>query len=1172
MSACSCPTRSQLEDLIAGRLPRGRHESIEEHVCGCNRCQVALEALDDPQDPFLSALRKALDPTAVRANRVLQTRLVHLKSQPGRGGRWDGGSPSEQPAVVCGTLGDFRIVRELGRGGMGIVYEAEQLLLGRRVALKILPFAALLDPRQLQRFQNEARAAACLEHPNIVSVYGVGVERGSHYYAMRYIDGQNLAQVIEQLRQRGLIGAPESPTKATVSDPTPAEGADLIDGFSTRAPSDAGYLRTVAQLGVQAAEALDYAHERGIVHRDIKPSNLILDQSGRLWVADFGLARIETDPTLSMSGAILGTLRYMSPEQALGKRGLVDHRSDVYSLGVTLYELLTLTPIFPDADRATLLSRIATDEPKPPRQLNPRIPADLETVVLKAMAKNAADRYETAGGLARDLKRFLDSKPILARPVGRAHRVVKWARRRPAVAALVAISGLVILVLFAGGWWHAATLQSALTVTERLRGEAETERHEADAQRQTALAEKARAEDRERRYRQYLYAADMRLALAAWKNNQVKEVVELLSRHIPSEEGDELRTFAWHYLWRLCHCEFLTLRGHAGRVYGVAYSPDGTLLATASADGTARLWDAATGRELAKLQGHTRGEVNAVAFSPDGKTLATGGDDHTVRIWDAKARLLQATCPGHTADILAVAFSPDSKTLASAGVDRLIKLWYPMTGRERTTLRAHEGWVRGLAFSPDGRRLASSGGDGRCRVWNLETGKVQTIFNGHFASSAIRKVGPDVYSLAFAHDGRSVASGDERNVIAIWDPATGIEKATFASQSRGIRRVEFSPDDRTLVAAAHDGNVRIWDVATGKVRNTIRGHTDRLWFASLSPDGRRLATASSDRTVKVWDVEARQERETIEIPSPVVRLAFSPDGNQLVATGYNPKAPTTTARLQSLIFRVWDTRTGREATKFRRDGNGMSPILAPNARSVAISTPARPSGASRIFNYALADQWRFARFELRDGDGAAVALSSDGRSLADVERSGTINIWDLVSGQRRARMPCTLALGGLAIEFSSDAKLFAAVNEYGIEVWDVPARRVHARLAGHGVRVYGLCFSPDAKILATAGADHTIKLWNLSVAAELATLGGHVDAVRCVAISSDGKTLASGGDDGRVMLWDMRTLQELGSLNAHDGGVKSVAFSPDGKILASGGATMDNQGEIFMWSTGEDRR
>jgi serine/threonine protein kinase len=364
--------------------------------------------------------------------------------------------PEGEPA--SGVLGDFRIVREVGRGGMGIVYEAVQISLGRRVALKVLPFAATMDPRQLQRFHNEARAAASLDHPHIVHVHAVGCERGVHYYAMRFIDGQTLAGVIAELRQRSGRPVPteEQPTTPHIPGQLApaAETAPRAAASTERARLDRAHYRRVAELGVQAAEALDHAHQLGIVHRDVKPANLLVDGRGGLWVTDFGLAHIQSDSRLTMTGDLVGTLRYMSPEQALAKRVVIDHRTDVYSLGATLYELLTLEPAFDGADRQELLRQIAFEEPVPPRRINKAIPAELETVVLKALEKNPAERYATAKALADDLRRFLADEPIRARPAGVVRRLRKWGRRhQAAVAAAVVVLALGLVLLGGAGGW-----------------------------------------------------------------------------------------------------------------------------------------------------------------------------------------------------------------------------------------------------------------------------------------------------------------------------------------------------------------------------------------------------------------------------------------------------------------------------------------------------------------------------------------------------------------------------------------------------------------------------------------------------------------------------------------------------------------------------------------------
>lgn len=383
-------------------------------------------------------------------------------------------------ALANQTLGDFRILRELGRGGMGVVYEATQLSLNRRVALKILPLVAVLDPRTLQRFKNEAQAAAALDHPHIVDVYGVGCERGIHYYAMRLIDGCTLADVITRFHAQADTDPAKLPSSlAEVSssfrsaalskrnNPLPANGYDVTTdhqhaqstavGSHTRSWRLYGsaMFRSIAELGVHVAEGLNHAHEQGIVHRDIKPSNLMLDASGQVWITDFGLAQIESNPGLTQTGDLLGTLRYMSPEQTLANRAPIDHRSDIYSLGATLFELLTLQPMFSDSSRTVLLQKIALSEPTPPHQLNPRIPPDLETIILKMLEKEPARRYAAAADLALDLRRFLENKPIVARRPSLAQRLAKWSARHKTLVTTAATMLLTIVAITGGilGWW-----------------------------------------------------------------------------------------------------------------------------------------------------------------------------------------------------------------------------------------------------------------------------------------------------------------------------------------------------------------------------------------------------------------------------------------------------------------------------------------------------------------------------------------------------------------------------------------------------------------------------------------------------------------------------------------------------------------------------------------------
>jgi tetratricopeptide (TPR) repeat protein len=447
MTASASPARATSADP--------RFEELVEELS--NRLQAGEEV-------DIEAFARAHPDHAERLRQVLPALRV-LVELGGSGERAKAAAAAPEAGDLPGTLGDFRIVREVGRGGMGVVYEAVQLSLDRRVALKVLPFAATMDPRQLQRFHNEARAAASLHHEHIVPVYAVGSERGVHFFAMQFVDGQSLAELIADLRQPA---EPATPTGA--GQPTtpyaPADGAArtaaVAAAATERAPRDAAYCRRVAEWGIQAAEALEHAHALGIVHRDVKPGNLLVDAQGRLCVTDFGLARSAADTGLTMTGDVLGTLRYMSPEQALAKHNLVDHRTDVYGLGATLYELLTLQPAVGGRDRQEILQQVAAGEPVPPRKLNPSVPADLETVVLKAMARGPAERYATAQELADDLRRWLSDQPIQARRPTLPQRARKWARRHKALVRAATALVLVVLLLGGGFLWREQQQRAAV--------------------------------------------------------------------------------------------------------------------------------------------------------------------------------------------------------------------------------------------------------------------------------------------------------------------------------------------------------------------------------------------------------------------------------------------------------------------------------------------------------------------------------------------------------------------------------------------------------------------------------------------------------------------------------------------------------------------------------------
>jgi WD40 repeat protein len=794
-------------------------------------------------------------------------------------------SDTDQEAVPA-RLGRFEIRRELGHGSFGRVFLAYDLILRREVALKVPRLEILPHPELRERFQREARAAARLDHPNLVPVYEGGEIGPVCYIASAYCPGVTLAA---WLRGR--------------SEPVPAELA--------------------ARFMVPLADVVAHAHSRGVLHRDLKPSNVLLEPAVALRpdgldfvprITDFGLAKLSAEETqnLTQSGVVLGTPSYMAPEQASGgKSKEIGPATDVYALGAILYELLTGRPPFLAESMLDMLEQVRSREPVPPRRLRPRLPRDLETICLKCLQKEPSKRYANAQELADDLGRFLKHEPIKARPTPAWEQGIKWMKRRPTQAALVGVSTLALLSLLGEGLGF--TLVVVLVTATGFVG----------VTWQWQRAERARREaaDKAERLESNLYVHQISLAEREWVANNLGRAEELLDQC-----PEHLRCWEWRFLKRLHRSDCIVLQGRHSLIMCVTFSPDGRRLAAAGGD-TIHLWDVQEGREIGAFRGHDK-QVREVVFSPGGSRLASVGEDGQGIIWDLASGQELLRLRGHDGPVLGVSFSQDGRWLATAGWDRTIKLWDASSGRELQTLRGHSRAAWTVAFSPDGRRLASSGEDVTLLIWDLASRPEETCS----APRELRGHNVGVSHIAFSPDGRRLVSASPDCSIKLWDLTTCQEVLTFGGHTLNPWAVAFSPDGRRIASAGLDKLIRVWDPATGQELLGLRGHSDNVFSLAFSPEGYRLASAGGDGTVRIWDATPFAEKtqptpRTLHVRGNWVRgLAFAPDGRRIALASYREDCTT----------QIWDARTGEPIRTLAGHSNVINYLaFHPDGRRVA---------------------------------------------------------------------------------------------------------------------------------------------------------------------------------------------------------------------------------------------